>query len=380
MLEEARTMGNLAKSGWHPRRTIIFAAWDGEEEGLLGSTEWVEAHVDELRNHAAVYINSDSNGRGFLEAGGSHTLERFVSAVVEDVVDPERNVSVFERLRAHDLVSATSDEDRKEAHDRTLIRLDALGSGSDYTPFLQFAGIASLSIGYGGEGGGGSYHSIYDSFDHYTRFGDPKFDYGIAQAKTTGRLVLRLANADVLPLEFTRFADAVARYTTELINLADKMRGETEEKNRQIRERTMEIAADPNKPFVVPREEPPVPHLELATLQNAVACLKESAAAYERAANRDSARSMAIDRALMRTEQALTRPEGLPGRPWYKHYVYAPGQYTGYGVKTLPAAREAIEQKKWEEANRQIAIVAKVLETYAAQIDRAAEIARGKSE
>jgi len=201
LLEEARAIGVLAKSGWRPKRTMIFAAWDGEEEGLIGSTEWAEQHAAELQQHAAVYINSDTNGRGFLQAGGSHTLERLVTQVARDVQDPQRKVSVGERLRARQLADETDVEKRKELRDRELIRLDALGSGSDYTPFLQHLGIAALSIGYGGEDGGGSYHSIYDSFDHFIRFGDPNFDYGITQAKTAGRLMLRLADADVLPFE-----------------------------------------------------------------------------------------------------------------------------------------------------------------------------------
>ena len=160
MLEEARAIGELAKTGWRPRRTIIYCAWDGEEEGLLGSTEWAEQHADELRQHGAVYINSDSNSRGFLDAGGSHTLERLMTQVARDVNDPERNVSVLERMRDHDQVLARTPELRKEARERNLIRLDALGSGSDYTPFLQHTGVASMNIGYGGEGGGGSYHSV----------------------------------------------------------------------------------------------------------------------------------------------------------------------------------------------------------------------------
>src|SRR5438270_814536 len=129
MLEEAKAIGELAKSGWRPKRTIIYAAWDGEEQGLLGSTEWAEEHGDELRQHGVVYINSDSNGRGFLGVGGSHTLERLVTQVARDVHDPERNVSVLERRRDREQTLATSEEARKEARERQLIRLDALGSG-----------------------------------------------------------------------------------------------------------------------------------------------------------------------------------------------------------------------------------------------------------
>jgi len=370
MMEEARAIAELAKTGWKPRRTIIYCAWDGEEQGLLGSTEWVEDHLEELRRHGAVYINSDSNGRGFLGAGGSHTLERFVTEVARDVQDPQRSVSVLERLRARQVVLASSEEDRKAARDRQLIKLDALGSGSDFTPFLQHAGVAALNIGYGGEDGGGSYHSIYDSFEHYVRFGDPKFDYGIAQAKTTGRMVLRLANAEALPFQFTRLAETLSGYLSELVKLTDETRVRVDEKNRQLAEKTMEIAADPALPFVAPAPDPPVPHLEFAPLRNAVARLTESAKAFDRASSLAGA-SAELDHALMRMEQALTRSEGLPGRPWYRHYVYAPGLYTGYGVKTLPSVREAIELKRWDDANREIVITAKALQSYAAQLERA---------
>jgi N-acetylated-alpha-linked acidic dipeptidase len=363
MMEEARAIGELAKSGWRPRRTLIFAAWDGEEQGLLGSTEWVETHLAELQQHAVVYINSDSNGRGFLDAGGSHTLERFVSEVARDVEDPQRKVSVLERRRAADVAYADSADDRREARDAPGLRLYALGSGSDFTPFLQHAAIASLAIGYEGEGEYGVYHSAYDSLAHYLRFGDPNFDYGITQAKTTGRMMLRLGNADSLPFETSTMANAVSRYLTEVTQLVDKMRTDSEEKNRQLRERTMELASDPLKPFTAPKEDDAVPHLELAPLQNAVARLQKSARAFDAAKTRD-------DRTVMRLERALSRDEGLPGRPWYRHYVYAPGFYTGYGVKTMPGVREAIEQRKWSDANAQILILAGVLNGYADLLER----------
>jgi N-acetylated-alpha-linked acidic dipeptidase len=376
-LESARAIAELAKTGWKPRRTIIFCAWDGEEEGLLGSTEWVETHIDELRQHAVVYINSDTNARGFLDSSGSHTLERLMTQVARDVEDPERNVSVLARLRARDLANATLPEQRKEIRDRELIRLAALGSGSDYTPFLQHAGIASMNVGFGGEGEGGSYHSIYDSFDHFTRFIDPGFVYGAVEAKTTGRLVLRLANADVLPFEVTTLAKTVERYTDEVVKLADTMRADIEERNKQIRDNTLVLAADPTKTFNPPAAEEPVPFVEFAPLRNAVARLQRSAAALDRAiASASPSKQADIDHALMHLESALTRPEGLPQRPWFMHQIYAPGLYTGYGVKTLPAVREAIEQKKWSEANQQVVIVARVLDDYSNALDRAASLAR----
>ncbi|HEX8152460.1 MAG TPA: M28 family peptidase, partial [Thermoanaerobaculia bacterium] len=374
MLEEARAIGELAKSGKRPKRTIVYAAWDGEEQGLLGSTEWVEAHGAELQQKLVAYLNSDSNGRGFLYAGGSHTLERLVTQVARDVVDPERKVSVLERKIARDIVNATSGETRRELRDRELLRLSPLGSGSDFTPFFQHAGIASLNVSYGGEDTSGSYHSVYDSFDHYTRFGDPGFAYGITQAQTTGRIVLRLANADVLPFEFTTFAETVGRYVDELTKLAGDERSATEERNRQLRDRVAELAADPTETYVAPKAEELVPQLEFAAVQNAVGRLQRAARDY--AAVKPQQSSEALDRALLQAEQSLLLDPGLPGRPWYRHAVYAPGQYTGYGVKTLPAAREAMELKKWDEANRALSAIAAVLDRYAAHVERATKLAK----
>jgi N-acetylated-alpha-linked acidic dipeptidase len=375
-LAEARAIGELAKTGWKPKRTIIYFAWDGEEEGLLGSTEWAEEHAEELRQHGVVYINTDSNARGFFDAGGSHTLERLTTQAARDVVDPERNVSVLERMRAHALSLVNSPEERKAYRERELIRLDALGSGSDYTTFLQHVGVAAMNVGFGGEGGGGSYHSVYDSFDHYTRFGDPTFDYGVTLAKTDGRMVLRLANADVLPFEFTTFADTMQRYLDELTKLADTTRRDIDEKNRFIRENVYVIAADPTKTYVPPKPEPPAPYLNFAPLQNAVARLQRAAHDYATAAKGVPENAAELDRVLMHAEQLLTRDAGLPRRPWFRHQIYAPGFYTGYGVKTVPGVREAIEQKNWTEASQQMEIVAKAIDGYAAEVERAASIAK----
>jgi N-acetylated-alpha-linked acidic dipeptidase len=385
-MEEARAVGELVKSGWKPKRTIVYAAWDGEEPGLLGSTEWVETHADLLKRNAAVYINSDTNGRGFFGVSGSHTLEKFINEVARDVQDPERKISVLERARALRLVRGSAD-DRKEARERADLRITALGSGSDYTSFIDHLGIASLNIGYGGEDGGGSYHSVYDSFVHYTRFGDPNFDYGIALAQTGGRAVLRLATADVLPLSFNNFADAVGKYVKELTKLTDDMREETETRNRQISEHTLEIIADPTLTYVVPKTESPVPALNFAPLESSLAKLKESARSFDAVMTEaaQAGRSLpaeaqkSLDEALMQTERAMTREQGLPRRPWFKHQIYAPGFYTGYGVKTLPGVREAIEQRNWQEAGEQVSIVAETINNLSAAIDRATNIAKGSN-
>ncbi|HLM58670.1 MAG TPA: transferrin receptor-like dimerization domain-containing protein [Pyrinomonadaceae bacterium] len=381
LLEEARAVGELAKTGWRPRRSIVYAAWDGEEPGLLGSTEWVETHLEELRRHAVLYVNSDSNGRGFLGMSGSHTLEKFVNEVARDVVDPQKKVSVWERTRAL-RVSEGGPEERREARERADLRIGALGSGSDYTPFLQHLGVATLNLGFGGEDGGGSYHSVYDSFDHYTRFGDPNFDYGVALAQVAGRVVLRFAEADHLPLSFANYTDTVGRYVREVAKLAEDTRDEIAEKNRRITEGTYSAVSDPTENYVMPKAEAPAPFINFAPLQNALARLQSSAQKYQAAAVSPSGRAAlarketqaALDRVLMGVERAMTRDEGLPRRPWFKHQVYAPGFYTGYGVKTLPGVREAVEQHDWKEAEAQVTIAAATLERVAAEIERAAAL------
>lgn len=376
MLEEARNVGMLAKSGWKPKRTIVYCSWDGEEEGLLGSTEWVEAHADELTRKAAVYINTDSNGRGFLGIGGSHTLEKFANEVSRGITDPETKMSVWQRSRAQQLVNGNAEE-RKELAERQDLRIDALGSGSDFTPFLQHLGIASMNIGFGGEDGGGSYHSIYDSFEHYTRFGDPNFQYGVTLAMVCGHSVLRLANADTLPFEFSNFADTIGTYVKEVTKLTDTMREETNELNKSIADGSLKAVQDPTKTFVMPTPKGDVPKLDFEPLHRALKRLKESAADYQTAsAGRIAPAGVQkqLDEILINTERSLTDNAGLPRRDWFRHQIYAPGFYTGYGVKTLPGVREAIEQRNWNEASEQIRVVSRTLENFADEIDRAAKL------
>ncbi len=375
LMAEAKAIGALARTGWRPRRTIVFAAWDAEEPGLIGSTEWGEEHAHLLRERAVAYINTDGNGRGFLSMAGSHTLERFINEVARDVTDPQTGVSVFERRHAQRLAGGDT-EDLAGTRDH---RINALGSGSDYTPFLQHLGVASLNLGYGGESGGGSYHSIFDSFDHYTRFIDPTFEYGVALAQTAGRAVLRLAEAGLLPWDFTAFEATVTRYTDEVVTLTDGMRETTQRQNRLLRDGRFQQAADPTRRYDPPKAEDPVPHLNFAPVRNALVGLAASAQAHETARqalvssgdqlSTDQAR--AVDQILFRTERAMTTPEGLPGRPWFVHQIYAPGFYTGYGVKTLPGVREAIEARDWDEAQRQIVRLADTIRQVATEVDRA---------
>jgi len=378
LLEEARAIGELVKTGWKPKRTIVYAAWDAEEPGLIGSTEWVEHHAETLKQKLAVYINTDGNGRGFLRVGGSHTLEKFINDVAKSVPDPQTNMSVWQRMRARRIVNGNA-KTRKEVLKRADLRISALGSGSDYTPFLQHLGIASLNIGFGGESGGGSYHSVYDSFDHFTRFRDPDFAYGMALAKVCGRATIRLADAEVLPFDFTNFAETVGQYIKEIVTLTETMRKETKVRNKMISDGSLLAVQDPTKPFVMPNAKKDVPFLNFAPLKNALIRLEESAKNYEAAAKSaklSPAQQKTLDEILYKTERALTRNEGLPRRSWYKHQIYAPGFYTGYGVKTLPAVREAIEEREWKEASRQIQNVSKVIEKFASEIDNATKLIR----
>lgn len=353
LMEEARAIGELAKRGDKPKRTLVYCAWDAEEPGLIGSTEWVEDHIEELQQKAVAYINTDGNGRGFLSAGGSHTLQAMVSEVAGAVTDPQKGVSVKERKIASNLMDGGSED----------FELYAVGSGSDYSPFIQHAGIASLNLGFGGENAGGEYHTIYDTYPSYKRFKDPDFAYGIALANTAGRIVLRLANADVLPLEFEQWYTTVAGYLDEVIQETDTMRKTVEKHNQMVDKNVFELAADPKEPFVKPEKEEAIPYLDFAPVQNEMAALKTSIEKFNAGnpSQLSPEKRNKLNQQLMQVEQALTSEKGLPRRSWYKHQIYAPGFYTGYGVKTLPGVREAIEQKDWKEAQEQIKVLAETL-------------------
>jgi N-acetylated-alpha-linked acidic dipeptidase len=393
LMAEAKAIGALLRSGWRPRRTLIYASWDGEEPGLLGSTEWVETHAQELKRHAVVYVNSDTNARGFLQAEGSHSLQRLVNEVSAGIHDPETDGSVQARLRARLRVDAYQNPAPNEQVKRLAqaaasaadVPIGALGSGSDFTPFLQHLGIAALDLSYGGEADNdGIYHSVYDSFDHYLRFGDPGFLYGIAEAQTVGHVVLRVADADVLPLQFSDAAEVLDGYLHELHKLAYDQ-GEHAQSLAQLRQaRAFELASDPTRPVGPPASEPDVPYLNFTALDDAMAHLKRAARAYDAALADASARAAPLSLAqrgeldawLQGLEQALTSDDGLPGRAWYRHLIYAPGLLTGYGAKTLPGVREAIEQSHWDEALQYIAITARAIDSYSDRLDAATALLR----
>jgi len=378
-LEEARALGELLKQGWKPQRTIIYCFWDGEEPALLGSTEWGEAHADELKQHAAVYINTDANDRGYLQVGGSHSLENFVNEVAPEIADPETKMNVWKREKLASIAQAKG-KDREELRSRPDMRIEALGSGSDFTVFLQHLGIATLNLGYGGEGEGGQYHSIYDDFYWYTHYSDGDFIYGRALAQTVGTMVLRLADADMIPFQFSDLAETVHKYVTELKGLETDKRDEARERNRELEEGVYDALRDPQKTLVAPPREEIPPHLNFAPLDQAADELTEAAEAFDKAFNAAAGNaSPELNNDLLRAERVLTDDQGLPNRPWFKHVLYAPGFYTGYGVKTMPGVREAIEQKRWAEADQEIKRTATALEQEVDLLKKATERLHSKS-
>ena len=352
-MEEARVIGELVKKGFKLKRTLVYCAWDGEEPALLGSTEWAEDHQDELRKKAVAYINSDGNSRGFIGVGGSHTLEPFFNEIADAVIDPQTGVSIKERRYANQMVNGDK-ATRTRLMGNKNIKLSALGAGSDWSGFLQYLGIASLNLGFGGEGSGGEYHSIYDSYDHFTRFKDPGFQYGVALSKTAGRALLRLANADVLPIDFNSFYKTVNDYVGELKTLLDNTRAETEQEDKMIADKLFDLAKDPKKGFQSPKPKGIVPFLNFSELENKMAVLKTSAEDFQKlyanGTQLSPEKRKELNAILFKVERALINDKGLPRRSWYKHQVYAPGFYTGYGVKTLPGIREGIEERNWKEA------------------------------
>ncbi len=393
MMEEARILGELAREGHRPRRTIVFASWDAEEPGLLGSTEWAEHHADELREKLVTYINTDGTGRGYLGMGGSHSLEAMINDIARDVQDPRAGgASLLDRIRARNAAQQGL-EHGGAAGPTADIPIAPLGSGSDYTPFLQHLGISVLNLSFGGEGGGGSYHSAYDTFEHYTRFIDPEFVYGATLPKVTGRATLRLAMMDVLPFHFAPLVDRIETYLGEIESMADAMREETARQNQLIESGAYALSNDPLDPLLAPEPEDEVPYFPFAHIRNAITELRVAAAAADKAAREATAEAVnkaasqaasqaeaagaadqkaalrRINQALFTVERAMTDMEGLPRRPWFRHQIYAPGFYTGYGVKTLPGVREAIEERKWQEAHDEIEDLAATLQRMARALE-----------
>ena len=380
LLEEAKAIGQLVRSGYKPKRTLVYCAWDGEEQSLLGSTEWAEDHQNELSQKAVAYINTDGNGRGFLGAEGSHALENFVTEIAKDVKDPQTGSSVFERRQAAEAVRAGTPKLKKEALAKDSYSLGALGTGSDYSSFLQHLGIPTLSFGFGGEDAGGEYHSIYDSYDNFVRFKDPGFAYGVALSQVVGRSVLRLADADILPFDFRSLQKTISKYLEEVSHLSDQLREVNAVDNQLVKAKSYQLATDPKIVFIALTEKESVPVLDFSNLKTSLDSLQKSAnQLYELQKKFNVIPDKKIDKLnvmLFQAEKQLLIPAGLPRRSWYKHAIYAPGFYTGYGVKTLPGIREAIEEGHWQEAREQIEIATKAVNRLNVALGNAIQIAR----
>lgn len=331
LMETARVLASLVQDGWKPQRTIKLALWDGEEFGLVGSTEWVEKHAEELRRAGAVYLNTDSTGTGPMSTAGSPSLEKFLDEVLRDVADPKSGHSILETMNPA-LLSQNGNQPVPD------FPLGALGSGSDYVGFLHHVGIASLNLGFGAAPG--QYHSSYDTVRFYDLYSDGDRKYGIALTQVMTTAILRLVNAPALPLSLDALSQSVARQVEEL-------RAQT----------------------------PPNAGVEYKELVNAVTRLSSAVQMFETAyavAIQRGTISVETNEVLKEIERAFLEPDGLPDRDWYKNQLYAPGRLTGYTAKTLPSVREAVEAKNWTEVNQQAQKLSGTLRTAAGQIERAA--------
>ena len=376
-MEEARVIAEMVRRGYKLKRTLVYCAWDAEEQGLLGSTEWTEDHREELTKKAVLYVNSDATARGFISAAGSHTLEPFFNEVASAVIDPQTGVSIRDRSYAKKINSQSTAESLKDFGDKNL-KLGALGAGSDWSGFLQHLGITTLNLSFQGEGEGGEYHSIYDTYDHFTRFMDPGFHYVVALAKTAGRVMMRMANAEVLPLDYKSLATTVMDYRDEIKKLLDNMRNETKLRNKMVSNNLFKLAEDPQDELLPVAMEDTVPRLDFSALDRSLDSLKATAAQYRKLSSSATDVTPGVQRQLnvilYGSERQLLTEKGLPKRPWYRHQVYAPGYYTGYGVKTLPGIREAIEQRQWKEAQENIRIVTRRVQDYHQLVKQAVDI------
>jgi len=393
LLAEAKALGTLAASGWRSKRSIVYTSWDGEEPGLIGSTEWAETHADALKQKAVLYINSDTNTRGILSIEGSQDFEGLADTVSKSVIDPETGVSVGERMRSHLRLEAFDSHGDDKDHAKAVagfaadpardLPIAAMGSGSDYGSFIMHLGIPALAVEYGGEGNsGGVYHSRYDTFEHHSRFVDPGFVYDSLLAKTIGHTVLITADSDLPLQQASDFAAEVAQDLKEVKKLAEDGREKAEKQAALLRAHVFALDADPIKPSGAPTALKRVPAFDFSPLDAAVTRLATSARMYDDALAAHGA-ALSADRlarlqSLMQSiDQTLTTDIGLPGRPWFKNLVYAPGTLTGYGTKTLPGVREGIEQERFDDAARYIALTASVLNAYSDRLGQASAVLGG---
>jgi N-acetylated-alpha-linked acidic dipeptidase len=351
MLETARALGELARSGWKPRRTIVMAEWGGEEPGLLGSTEWVEANRAELQAKAVAYVNTDVGVTGDeFSASATPSLKQLLRDVTRDVDDPDTGLSVY---RVWSERAASPKDPASAPRSLTTVGIlgeppiGELGAGSDFCPFFDYAGIPSMDVGF--QGDYGVYHSLYDDLYWMQHFGDPKFTYHTTLAKVLGTLALRLAEADILPYDFQTYASEIDRNTSDLIARAGH---------------------DPND------------LTSLTPVSNASVQLNDSAIRASEALREisgvtlDPARADEINRALASVEQALLAPQGLVGRPWFKHTIYAPGSYAGYVAEDMPGVSEALDRDDEVTLLRESESLAAALRRAAARLDMVARLAQ----
>jgi len=348
LMETARSLAALQKQGWKPKRSIKIAFWDGEEFGLLGSTEWAEKHQDELKQKAVAYFNSDDTAKGWIHLSGSHTLEEFATEVASSVRQPGLNANLVDAALLHN--KNEQDDEPGPAHPEKLFTIGALGAGSDYVAFLDYLGVASMNEGFSGDTKSGIYHSIYDSIYWYTHFSDTTYADGRALSQFTSTALLRLADGAVLPFEFDHFAKTVTGYVDDIEKQARKSGHD----------------------------------MTFPSIRQQLATLKQSGRKYNALLRTamskdtlDSSRAKALNESLIRTERALTRTAGLPNREWYKHQIYAPGFYTGYGVKTIPGVREAVDSKNWPLAQQEAGVVSQCLAQMNQVVDQAISDASG---
>ena len=373
LLEEARALGELHKQGWNPKRTLVYAAWDGEEPGLLGSTEWAEMHADQLLRHGAIYVNSDENGRGYFGASGSQSFELMVNEVTHEMTDPETGKSVWERQKAAQLAGRGRGASTGAGSERKTIEFGPAGSGSDYAGFIDHLGVASINIGYGGEDRGGTYHSAYDTPWHWDQFADKDEVYGKLFAQTAGTIVMRIADAEIMPYSFNELQLTVNEYATSLKSELKQLQMDAATRARLLKSGAYTLANDPKNPVAPPPELPMPPAMDFTALDSALEKLKAAAADYAQASVKapmlPADRRKQINDGLAVAERKLVAADGLPGRPWTKHLIYAPGTYTGYGASTLPGVREALEAGRFDEAKQQLGVLAQALNDEAVFIE-----------
>jgi N-acetylated-alpha-linked acidic dipeptidase len=337
LMEVARGLGALAAGGTRPKRTILLASWDAEEFTLTSSTEWGEQHEAMLRERAIAYLNVDSSASGpSFSAAAVPSLNGFIGAAAESIADPQSGASIAAVTRNR----VASERGALPTGGGGELVNNRLGSGSDYTVFLNFLGVPIADMTF--DGPYGVYHSMYDNHEWVARFGDPGFRYHAAMARLWGVMALRLANADLLPLDYRPYASAIREYSGEL-------------KKRWGDLGTPRSAGEAFAPLDAATER-------LARAADAIARRASAALAAG-----DRAGLERINRALIRAERAFLDPDGIPGRPWYRHQVYAP-RFT-YAPEVLPAIAEALDARDAARATAQMARVA-------AAIDRAASTLR----